>query len=51
MEILFGNTPSIKSGTVLGQKGMSKNEEVDTAVKDFKKGDWVIISCIAADDL
>ncbi|MEO5681291.1 MAG: zinc-dependent alcohol dehydrogenase family protein [Chitinophagaceae bacterium] len=47
--ILHGKTPSVKPGTTLGHEGVGIIEEVGTAVRNFKKGDHVIISCITAD--
>lgn len=47
--ILKGKVPSVKSGTTLGHEGVGIVEEVGLAVKNFKKGDHVIISCITAD--
>ncbi len=47
--ILHGKTPSVKPGTTLGHEGVGVIEEVGTAVRNFKKGDHVIISCITAD--
>jgi alcohol dehydrogenase len=47
--ILKGKTPSVKPGTTLGHEGVGVIEEVGTAVRSFKKGDHVIISCITSD--
>jgi alcohol dehydrogenase len=47
--ILHGKTPSVLPGTTLGHEGVGMVEEVGAAVKNFKKGDHVIISCITAD--
>ncbi|MEO8145988.1 MAG: zinc-dependent alcohol dehydrogenase family protein [Bacteroidia bacterium] len=47
--ILHGKTPSVKPGTTLGHGGVGVIEEVGTAVRNFKKGDHVIISCITSD--
>ena len=47
--ILHGKTPSVKSGTTLGHEGVGVVEEVGAAVRNYKKGDHVIISCITAD--
>jgi alcohol dehydrogenase len=47
--ILHGKTPSVKPGTTLGHEGIGVIEEVGTAVRSFKKGDHVIISCITSD--
>ncbi len=47
--ILKGKVPTVKPGTTLGHEGVGIVEEVGLAVKNFKKGDHVIISCITAD--
>jgi alcohol dehydrogenase len=47
--ILKGKTPSVKPGTTLGHEGVGIIEEVGNSVRNFKKGDHVIISCITAD--
>ena len=47
--ILNGKVPTVKLGTTLGHEGVGIVEEVGLAVKNFKKGDRVIISCITAD--
>lgn len=47
--ILHGKTPSVQPGTTLGHEGVGMIEEVGTAVRNYKKGDRVIISCITAD--
>ena len=47
--ILHGKTPSCKPGTTLGHEGVGIIEEVGASVKNFKKGDHVIISCITSD--
>jgi alcohol dehydrogenase len=47
--ILNGKTPSVKPGTTLGHEGIGVIEEVGASVRNFKKGDHVIISCITAD--
>jgi alcohol dehydrogenase len=47
--ILHGKTPTCKPGTTLGHEGIGVIEEVGTSVRNFKKGDRVIISCITAD--
>ena len=46
--ILHGKTPSVKPGTTLGHEGIGVIEEVGTGVRNFKKGDVVIISCITS---
>jgi len=47
--ILHGKTPSCKPGTTLGHEGVGIIEEVGAAVRNFKKGDHVVISCITSD--
>lgn len=47
--ILHGKTPSCKPGTTLGHEGVGVIEEAGSAVRNFKKGDHVIISCITSD--
>lgn len=47
--ILHGKTPSCKPGTTLGHEGVGVIEEVGGSVRNFKKGDHVIISCITSD--
>ncbi len=47
--ILHGKTPSVQAGTTLGHEGVGIIEEVGTGVRNFKKGDQVIISCITSD--
>jgi alcohol dehydrogenase len=47
--IIHGKTPSCKPGTTLGHEGVGIVEEVGSGVRNFKKGDHVIISCITSD--
>lgn len=47
--ILHGKTPSVLPGTTLGHEGVGIIEEIGSAIRNFKKGDHVIISCITAD--
>jgi alcohol dehydrogenase len=47
--ILKGKTPTVKPGTTLGHEGVGIVEEVGSAVRNFKIGDHVIISCITSD--
>lgn len=47
--ILKGKVPDVKPGTTLGHEGVGIVEEVGTAVRNFKKGDRVLISCITSD--
>lgn len=47
--ILKGKTPSVQPGTTLGHEGVGVIEEAGIGVRNFKKGDHVIISCITSD--
>jgi alcohol dehydrogenase len=47
--ILHGKTPTCKPGTTLGHEGVGVVEIVGDGVRNFKKGDHVIISCITSD--
>lgn len=47
--ILHGKTPTCKPGTTLGHEGVGIIETVGEGVRNFKKGDHVIISCITSD--
>lgn len=47
--ILHGKTPTVKPGTTLGHEGIGVVEEVGSSIRNFKKGDHVIISCITSD--
>src|SRR5678815_2339650 len=47
--ILKGKVPTVKPGTTLGHEGVGVIEQVGDAVRNFKKGDHVIISCITSD--
>lgn len=47
--ILKGKTPSVLPGTTLGHEGVGIIQEAGSAVRNFKKGDTVIISCITSD--
>ncbi|MEP6594477.1 MAG: zinc-dependent alcohol dehydrogenase family protein [Ginsengibacter sp.] len=44
-----GKIPSVQPGTTLGHEGVGVIEETGNAVRSFKKGDHVIISCITSD--
>jgi alcohol dehydrogenase len=44
-----GKVPDVKPGTTLGHEGVGVIEEVGEGVRNFKKGDHVIISCITSD--
>lgn len=47
--IIKGKVPDVKPGTTLGHEGVGVVEEVGASVRNFKKGDHVLISCITAD--
>lgn len=47
--ILHGKTPTCKPGTTLGHEGVGIIESIGEGVRNFKKGDHVIISCITSD--
>ena len=47
--ILKGKVPTVQPGTVLGHEGVGIIEEIGASVRNFKKGDHVIISCITSD--
>lgn len=48
LHILKGDVPTVLPGTVLGHEGVGIIEEVGSAVRGFKKGDRVLISCITS---
>jgi len=48
LHILKGDVPAVKEGTILGHEGTGIVDEVGAAVKNFKKGDKVIISCVTS---
>ena len=47
--IIKGKVPTVQPGTTLGHEGVGVVEEVGSSVRNFKKGDHVIISCITSD--
>jgi len=47
--IIKGKVPTVQPGTILGHEGVGVVEEVGGSVRNFKKGDHVIISCITSD--
>lgn len=47
--ILKGKVPTVQPGTTLGHEGVGIVEEVGAGIRNFKKGDHVIISCITSD--
>lgn len=48
LHILKGDVPTVTKGRILGHEGVGIIEEVGSAVKNFKKGDHVLISCITS---
>jgi alcohol dehydrogenase len=48
LHILKGDVPAVTPGRVLGHEGVGVIEEVGSAVRNFKKGDRVLISCITS---
>lgn len=46
--IYKGKNPEIADGRILGHEGVGIIEEVGESVRQFKKGDKVIISCITS---
>lgn len=48
LHILKGDVPAVTDGRILGHEGVGVVEEVGDAVRNFKKGDKVLISCITS---
>ncbi|KIY65723.1 theronine dehydrogenase [Cylindrobasidium torrendii FP15055 ss-10] len=48
LHILKGDVPTCKPGTVLGHEGVGIISSVGSAVKAFKTGDRVVVSCITS---
>lgn len=48
LHILKGDVPAVEEGRTLGHEGVGVVEEVGSAVRNFKKGDAVLISCITS---
>jgi alcohol dehydrogenase len=48
LHILKGDVPTVEEGRILGHEGVGIVEEVGSTVKNFKKGDRVLISCITS---
>ncbi len=48
LHILKGDVPSVTPGRILGHEGVGIVEETGGAVRNFKKGDTVLISCITS---
>lgn len=48
LHILKGDVPTVDEGRILGHEGVGIVEEVGGAIRNFKKGDAVLISCITS---
>src|SRR5262249_4842354 len=48
LHILKGDVPTVADGRILGHEGIGVVEEAGTAVRDFKRGDRVLVSCITS---
>jgi alcohol dehydrogenase len=48
LHILKGDVPTVEDGRTLGHEAVGRIEEVGTAVRGFKKGDRVLVSCISS---
>jgi alcohol dehydrogenase len=48
LHILKGDVPAVTKGRTLGHEGVGIVEEVGSAVRNFKKGDHVLISCVTS---
>lgn len=48
LHILKGDVPTCEAGRILGHEGVGIVEEVGSAVRNFKAGDKVLISCISS---
>lgn len=48
LHILKGDVPAVEAGRTLGHEGVGIVEEVGSAVRNFKKGDHVLISCVTS---
>ena len=47
LHILKGDVPEVAAGTVLGHEAVGTVEEVGRAIRSFRPGDRVLVSCIA----
>jgi len=47
LHILKGDVPEVTDGTILGHEAVGTVEEVGSAVRSFRPGDHVLVSCIA----
>lgn len=48
LHILKGDVPEVTKGTVLGHEGVGVVEAVGSAIRNFKPGDHVLISCVTS---
>ncbi|MEQ4618064.1 MAG: zinc-dependent alcohol dehydrogenase family protein [Corticimicrobacter sp.] len=48
LHILKGDVPAVEPGRTLGHEGVGVVEDVGAAVRNFKKGDRVLISCVTS---
>ena len=48
LHIIKGDVPTVEPGRTLGHEGVGVIEEVGGEVKNFKKGDRVLIACITS---
>lgn len=48
LHILKGDVPAVTGGRTLGHEGVGIVDEVGSAVRNFKKGDPVLISCVTS---
>jgi alcohol dehydrogenase len=48
LHILKGDVPAVTAGRTLGHEGVGVVEEVGSAVRNFKKGDHVLIPCVTS---
>ncbi|MBI1911228.1 MAG: zinc-dependent alcohol dehydrogenase family protein [Deltaproteobacteria bacterium] len=48
LHIMKGDVPEVIDGRILGHEGIGVIDEVGRGVKNFRKGDRVLISCISA---
>ena len=48
LHILKGDVPAVTKGRTLGHEGVGVVEEVGSAVRNFKQGDHVLISCVTS---
>lgn len=48
LHIIKGDIPTVDQGRTLGHEGIGVVEEVGEEVKNFKKGDRVLIACITS---